>query len=189
MPKIDTSAIEGFESMSTEDRLAALLDMEVPEAVDLSRYVEKTVFDAKAREAAGLSRQLKGKPSDDELATLRNELAATKTTVETLQREKTVADWTARYLSLGYDKELASATATAMAAGDMETVFKNGETHRTALEQSIRAELMRSDPKPGGAGGRKEEVSDIEEQAKRIGKAKADADRAASEGVRSFYLK
>lgn len=59
MAKIDTTTIEGYADMTAEQKLAALEALEIPEAVDLSGYVKKSVFDAKASEAATKSRELK----------------------------------------------------------------------------------------------------------------------------------
>ena len=36
MPNIDTSTIEGFDAMSAEDQVKALLGLDIPEKVDLS---------------------------------------------------------------------------------------------------------------------------------------------------------
>lgn len=85
MPNIDTSTIEGFETMSAEDKVTALLAYEIPDAPDLSGYVEKTTFDAKASEAARLSKALTAKTKEAETATaaltpLQAELEALKHT-------------------------------------------------------------------------------------------------------------
>lgn len=186
MPKFDTSTIDGFDAMTADEKVAALLGWDIPEAVDMSLYVSKETFDKKASEAASLARQLKGKPSDDDITALRNELATTKETVETFQKEKTIAEWTARYLELGYEKELAKKTAEAMQSGDMETVFANGEKHRATLEAKIKADLMKSDPKPGGAGGNGDENDSGIEQAKRIGKAKAAANQTTADVMKHY---
>ena len=52
MPTIDTSTIEGFEGMSAEQKVEALLKAEIPEKVDLSLYVSKDTADKYATEAA-----------------------------------------------------------------------------------------------------------------------------------------
>lgn len=152
MPNIDTSAIEGFEGMSAEEKVAALLKVEIPESVDMSKFVSKETFDKKAREAANLSKQLRDKMTEDEQKKADDEKARAEMEEElkNLRRDKTVSDYTAKYISLGYDKELADATAKAMADGDMEKVFANGEKHRAALEKKIKAELMRGTPNPDG---------------------------------------
>ena len=64
--KISTDKIKGFAEMSDADKVAALLSLDVPDPVDMSQFVEKKVFDAKATEASNLSKQLKAKMSDEE---------------------------------------------------------------------------------------------------------------------------
>ena len=50
--KISTDKIKGFAEMSDADKVAALLSLDVPDPVDMSQFVEKKVFDAKATEAS-----------------------------------------------------------------------------------------------------------------------------------------
>ena len=52
MPTISTESIEGFDSMTTEQKVEALLKVEVPERIDLSGYVKKDLFDKTASELA-----------------------------------------------------------------------------------------------------------------------------------------
>lgn len=59
MATIDTSTIEGFDGMTAEQKVEALLKAEVPEKVDLSLFVSKDTADKYATEAAELKRQLK----------------------------------------------------------------------------------------------------------------------------------
>lgn len=193
MPNIDTSTIDGFDAMSAEEKVNALLGVEIPEAVDLAGYVEKSVFDAKASEAADWKKkhnalltedQQKKQQEAEELDTLKNEVA-------TLRKEKTVSEYKAAFMEQGYDAELAASTAAALEAGDMKTVFANQAKQRQALEQQIRAELLKNTPGADGnlGTGGKDAVPAVEEQAREIGKAKAEANRKATEGVQSFYLK
>lgn len=62
MAKIDTSKIEGYESMTAEEKLAALESVEF----DLSGYVSKDTADKYASEAAQYKRQLKERMSAEE---------------------------------------------------------------------------------------------------------------------------
>lgn len=162
MPNIDTSHIEGFEGMTAEQKVDALLKLEIPEAVDLSGYVKKSVFDSKASEAAELSKKLKGKMSEDELAEAERQRIQAEndqkyndleSKYNELVKKSTISEYTAKYIALGYDKDLAESTAKAMADGDMKTVFENGEKHKMALEKKIKEDLMNNTPKPGGSGG------------------------------------
>lgn len=196
MAQFDTSTIEGFDGMSAEQKLEALLKADIPDKVDLSLYVSKETFDKKASEAASLSKQLKESKeklgeimSEDEKKKLETEEANKKILeeLETLRKDKTVSEYTAKYLALGYDSELAADTAKAMADGDMTKVFANGEKHRAALEKSIKENLMKNDPKPGSGGGDNGDSKGVE-LAKKIGKAKSEANKAY-EDVMKHYLR
>ena len=175
MAVIDVSAIEGFESMTAEQKVDALTKFEIPEAVDMSKYVSKEVFDKKASEAAGLSKQLKDKMSEDERSAAEKAENEKKilAELEQLRKDKTIANYTSQYLGMGYSKELAEDTAKAMADGDMEKVFANGVKHREALEKEIKEKLMNGTPKPSGAGGNGDDKADSAvEKAKELAKAK-----------------
>lgn len=89
MATIDTSTIEGFDSMTADEKVAALLGLQIPDAVDLSGYVAKSVFDTKATEAANLSKQLKAKITEAETAT--GALTTAQAELETLKRSNYLA--------------------------------------------------------------------------------------------------
>lgn len=161
MAKIDVSKISGFEAMSAEEKLSALLGMEVPDSIDLSGYVKKETFDAKASEAANLSKQLKDKMTADEIA--KAEEAARQRELEekynALLKESKVAKYTAKYMEQGYDKKLAAETAEALFAGDTEKVFANGEKFRSEVEQKIKADILKGTPKPNNPGSPNKEIT------------------------------
>lgn len=182
MANIDTSTIENFDSMTPEEQVKALLGVEIPDPVDMTKFVSKEVFDKKASEAANLSKQLKeNSKSGSELQQALDKIAE-------LEKANTIKDYTAKYIGLGYDAALAAETAQAMADGDMAKVFENGEKHRTALEKKIKEDLMNKTPKPGGAGGddKHEDPAGLA-QAKKIGQAKSEANKTASD-VLKYYL-
>ena len=66
MAKINTDAIKDFATMSDSDKLAALLALDIPDAVDLSQYVTKSTFDKTASELADKKRQLAERMGEDE---------------------------------------------------------------------------------------------------------------------------
>ena len=104
--KISTDSIQGFAEMSDADKVTALLGLDVPDQVDLSGYVKKEVFDAKATEAANLSKQLKSKMTDDEAAKAQADAdrKALEDKYTELLRKPTIAENTARYIAMpGYD--------------------------------------------------------------------------------------
>ena len=181
MPNIDTTKIEGFEAMTDAEKVTALLGVEIPEAVDMSKWVSKEVFDKKASEAAGLSKQLKEKTPDNEVQQLKDKIAE-------LEKANTIKDYTTKYISLGYEATLAAETAQAMADGDMAKVFENGEKHKTAMEKKIKEDLLNKTPKPGGAGADDKHVDSAVEKAKALAKARHGNDKEY-ENIMSKYKK
>lgn len=189
--KIDTTSIEGFEGMTAEQKVTALLGLDVPDPVDLSGYVKKDVFDAKATEAANLSKQLRGRMSEDEAAKAQE--AADRKEMEekynALLKKSTIADHTANFLALGYDKELAKATAEALFDGDMEKVFENQKKFNEDREKKLRAELVKQDPRPDGGGGANGGEQDANvEYARNLGKKRAASMQASSDVLNKYKI-
>lgn len=162
MANIDTSKIENFDTLSPEDQVKALLGVEIPDEVDMSAWVPKKTFDAKASEAAELGRKLKSKMTDDEKAAAEKEAerlareqeyADLKTKYDEAVKRETIADFHAKLHDLGYEAKLAEETAVALVNGDMEKFFKNAAKYKDALEKKIKEDLMNGTPKPGGSGG------------------------------------
>lgn len=199
MPNIDTSTISGFDGMTAEQKVEALLKLDIPEAVDMSGYIKKSVFDAKAKEAAELSKKLKGKLTDDELAEAERQKAQEESDKKyadlegkynELVKKSTIAEYTAKYIALGYDKDLAADTAKAMADGDMEKVFANGEKHRVAMEKKMKEDLLKGTPRPDGSGGNdggKGESEDVK-KARELAKAR-NSGNAGYEDIMKNYKK
>ena len=148
MAKIIES-IEGYADMTPEQKLAAIEALETP-APDYTGYVKKDVLDAKAKEAAELSRKLKEKMTEEEQKEA--ERAATakalQEELETLRKEKTVSAYVANFLSLGYDEKLANETAAAMAEGKTETVFANQKKFLEAQKQAFVKQTLEGTPRP-----------------------------------------
>lgn len=190
MANIDTSKIENFDSMTVEQKLDAIMKVEIPEAVDMSKYVSKELFDKAASERASLSKQLKEKMTDDEIKQSESAKAIEemKSELEKLRKDKTVSDYTAKYIAIGYDKDLAAETAQAMADLDMAKVFANGEKHRQALEKKIKEDLINGTHKPAGAGGDDKKVDSAVEKAKELAKSRRGNDKSYDE-IMSKYKK
>ncbi len=79
---------------------------------------------------------------------------------EALKRDKTIGAYSNRALALGYDAELAKATAEAMANGDMNAVFDGiGQLIQTVKTQTETASLSRQ---PGLSAGTPPTSKDIQ---------------------------
>lgn len=154
MAKIDISTIEGYEAMTPEQKLAALEALEIPEP-DYSGYVKKELFDKASSEIAGYKKQIFEKMTAEEAAKAEadEKMAAIQAELEQLRQDKVVQEYTAQFLSIGYDKELASETAVALQRGDMNTVFLNQTKFATIREKALKAELMKNTPKPPAGNG------------------------------------
>lgn len=209
MATINTASIEGFDNMSAEDKVKALLGVEIPEApnmeeyikrsdIEASGYVKKSTFDAKASEAAELSKKLKGKMTEEELAQAERERIKLENEQKyndleekfnQLVKSSRIAEYKAKYIAQGYDEKLAESTAKALEEGDMAKVFENANTYKAELEKKIKAEVMKGDPHPGGSAGKDKdgEGNAAIDMAKKIGKQKAEENKTTAD-VMKHYL-
>ena len=151
--KILTDKIKGFAEMSDADKVAALLSLDLPDPVDMSQFVEKKVFDAKATEASNLSKQLKSKMSDEEAKAAKEaeERAAMEKELASLRKEKAIGTYKAAYLELGYDAEAAAENAEALHSGDFAKVFSNQKKFIEAQKKAAAAGAL--DKQPGLSSG------------------------------------
>ena len=188
MATIDTSTIEGFDSMTAEQKVEALTKFTIPDAVDLSKYVEKTVFDKTSSERAEAKKSLKSKMTAEETAAAesKKKQEELESKYNELLKSSTIANHTAKYLEMGYSAELAKSTAEALYDGDMEKVFANQQKANEERDKRVKAELMRGTPGPDGNGGSGDKDPNIE-LAKKLGKAKADNANAYEERMKRFY--
>ena len=101
--KIDVSKISGFDGMTAEEKVAALLGLDVPEEVDLSKFVSKETADKYASEAAELKKQLRSKQSEEEVKKMEEEAErkALEDKYNQLLERTTIAENKSKYLSLG----------------------------------------------------------------------------------------
>lgn len=189
MPNIDVSTIEGFDAMTPEQKVEALLKVEVPEKIDMTQYVPKETSNNLASENKKLKDQLKAQMNDEQRAAAEREAkwAEMEAKLAALEKEKLESTYKASYLALGYDDALATETAKAMAEGNMAKVFENQKKAAEAAEKRIKAELMKNNPHPGGAGGGDGKTEDTGvELARRLGKAKADAQKDSNDILKNY---
>lgn len=171
--KINTQNIEGYQEMTVEQKLAALEAFEYEDGQGEIEKLKNAVSKANS-EAADWKKKHNALISEDEQKKQAeaDEKAELLAKVEKLEKDAKVAEYTAKYLNLGYSAELAASTAKAVAEGDMDTVFKNGETHRAALETKIKEDLINKTPKPDGAGGSDNKDDSDVAKAKELAKAR-----------------
>ena len=119
MAKIDFSKIEGYESMTVEEKLAALEAMELPDSAEGEVARLKAAVDKATSEAAGYKKQLRERMSEEEAAKAKaaEDMASVMAELENLRAEKAVSEYTAQFMGIGYDEALAKATAQAIQKG------------------------------------------------------------------------
>ena len=151
MANIDTSKIEGYDTMTPEEKVKAFESFNIPDP-DYSGYVKKDVFDKTASELAQTKKDLKARMTEEEVAKAEHEAELNKYKEQalSLQREKNISENKAKFLSLGYDDTLAGETAEALENGDFATVFKNQQVVIENVKKIAKGEAMASTPAPAG---------------------------------------
>lgn len=151
--KIDVSTIEGFDAMSADEKLNALLSLDIPDADEITKL--KGQVSKANSEVAEWKRRHNSLLSEDEQK--QNEAAETlknlQTELETLRKEKAVSGFTAKLLENGFTSEEASKGATALADGNIDQFFNSLSAYRTNMEKSIKANLMKNNQAPSQVGG------------------------------------
>ena len=157
--KIDTSTIENFDSMSAEEKLKAILDLEVTDTDTEKKYkdlISKANSEAKKYKDAmrAAEDKLKDQMSEEErkVQEQQDRYKSIEEENARLKRDMSISHKTAFYQSIGFDEDLAKKTAEAFEDGDYATVEANLKSAHDAFEKSIRADVIRNNPKPNNAG-------------------------------------
>lgn len=158
------------EGMSEEELSAALEQAKVGKAENASEIeklkaeIQKTkeTLSKKNSEAAQYKKQYESYLSEEERKKQETEQrwAEIEQENKSLKREKSIAEFTAQYLGMGYDAELAKSTAEAMTDGDIAKVMLNQAAFTESMKKQIKAELMRGNPDP--VGGKSESAMTLE---------------------------
>ena len=156
MAKIDVSTIDGYADMTAEEKLAALENYEYndhsAELADLDKYKDAT--NKATSEAAEYKKQLKALQDQQKTGNTKADatIAQLQEQVAELTRQNTISSYTAQFVALGYDAELAKATAIATADGDVATVFENQQKFLEQHDKDVKANILKQTPKPGQGG-------------------------------------
>lgn len=143
------------EDMTVEDINKALAEIKLPadrtdELAKLKKAIDNATKDAsewKKKYNDTLSEADKQKAEEEEK---RKELEAN---YNALLKRTQVADYTSKYLALGYSAERANKCAVALSEGNFDDLFTFAGEHIKEIEQTIKTKLMDSAPKPKGSEG------------------------------------
>ena len=151
MAKIDPKNIEGFESMSAEEKLNALLgyEFEAPkadESAELTRV--RNALNKASSEAAEYKKALREKQSEAERAeadrlerenALQEELKAYRV-------KERVSTYKAQLMAVGYDAATADVMANALPEGVSDEFFATQKTFLEGQRQKIVTETINKQP-------------------------------------------
>lgn len=150
MAKIDVTKIDGYESMTAEEKLAAL------EAYEFEAPAPSTDSEAKLKEALSRANgdaaewKRKYRATLDDAKRAEEERAerdrAKDEELETLRKERQISKLEAQYLAVGYSPELASSSAKAQAEGDTATVLANQTKFIEDTKKKLEAEALGKQP-------------------------------------------
>lgn len=154
--KIDVAQITDYDSLSLEEKVAALENFEYDDhsdaVADLEKHKEAT--NKATKEAAEYKKQLKALQDQQKTGNSKADetIARLQEQVNELTRQNTISSYTAQFVALGYDSELAADTAIATADGDVAKVFENMGKFLDAHDKQTKADILKQTPKPGQGG-------------------------------------
>lgn len=150
--KIDTSRIDGYAEMTTDEKLAALESYEIePSGPEIQKW--KDAVSRANSEAAEYKKQLRAKQTDDEAKAAEDAKAKEEMMqeLETLRKDKAISGYRAKFLELGYDAQSASDAAEALQGGEFDKVFAAQAAFVEAVKKSAVAGAL--DKQPGLTSG------------------------------------
>jgi len=143
MAKADVTKIDGYESMTPEQKVAALEQYEFDDKSKELEKAQNAVSKANS-EAAEWKRKHNLLLSDEEQkkAAADEEKEQMAKRIAELEKREVENSYKSHYIGLGYDAELAASTAKALVDTDMETVFANQKKFLEAHDKTYKAQLM-----------------------------------------------
>ena len=147
---MDTSRIQGYETMTDAEKVAALEALEF----DTTGYVTKATLDKATADAAEWKRKYNSTLSEAEQARIAAEEArvATETRLAELERKDKISTTKDQYLASGFSAALALATAEAFVDGKMDVVLANITKHATDVATAAKDEALKGTPAPPASG-------------------------------------
>lgn len=150
--KIDTAKIEGYDSLTAEEKLKALeeYEFEVPAQKSDDNASLKKMLSDRNSEIKKLKDEIRSKMDENERKELeRNEeLEQLRQSVASYEKATKTASLKATYLAIGYNEDLATRRATFMADGDIENATAVEKEFLVWHDKELNAQAVRSTPTP-----------------------------------------
>ncbi len=161
MPKIDTTKIEGYATMTPEQKLEALEAFEYDDGASVIAALRASVTKAngdaskykRERDTANHARDVAAADNQTVIDTMQNE-------IKELKRQARQSSYTARLLALGCGDEAARTMAESLSAAELsderaEALFAGLKSQLEATSKKAKSDAMvgASAPPAGGTGG------------------------------------
>ena len=149
--KVDVNRIAGFDEMSAEEKVKALLDFDievpVPKETDEVQKL-KTALSRANSEASEWKKALREKQTEAERveAERAEREKAVEEELRTLRRDKTVSGFVAQCLALGYENNLAQRAAEAMADNDAATIMACQQEFLETKQKELEVAALNKQP-------------------------------------------
>lgn len=184
--KIDITRIAGYETMTAEQKIAALEGFDLEPGAD---YVKKGLLDKAASEAADWKHKYQSTLTEQQLKEAKELEERQKLQAERddFAKQVAIAKYKADYVAIGYSDELAASTAEAFHAGDMAKVMENQKAFMADYSKKAKIDAMKGMKEPAGGDDGKGKDSEAISLAKSIGQ-KASGNAKAVSTVMSNYL-
>ena len=182
MAQIDASSIEGFDAMTADEKVAALLGYQYDDGAEKLKAAEdnaakmKAAFDKASSEAAGYKKQLNATKTEEELKRQETEeaLSAMQAQLAEYQKREKISTAKSVFLGGGFDEATAADAANAFTEGDIEKMSATLKKYKATIEAQIKSSLMDSNPKPDGGDAVKTGNGNEASVAEQLGKARAE---------------
>ena len=160
--RIDITKIEGYDSMSAEEKIAALENYEVddtPDNTEVEKY--KKLLTKANTEAADYKRKLNEKLTEQEKAEAERAEAekATQEELKQLRAEKRVSVYTTKLVEAGYDTVTAKTMASSLPDGLDDNYFASQKTFLENKTKEIEANALKKQPTL--TGGKPVDAQDV----------------------------
>lgn len=147
--KIDTSSIEGFDSMSPEDKVNALLELELNDNTEEITKL-KSALSKSNSENADYKKKMKEKMSEDERLKTEQEEKTKELEARVAEYEKKekIASCSIELAKLGYKDDVLANASQALADGDLNSFFKMHTQFLDMRDKEIKSKALENMPNP-----------------------------------------
>lgn len=157
--KVDTTKIEGYDTMTPEEKIAALEGYEMETPKDESEHL-KGLLSKKNSELADLNKKLRDRMSAEEQAEADRKAAieAKDARIAELERNEKITTFTNAYMGIGFNAEDARRQAELLYEGDFGSVIANNKALIDNVSKQALSDAITKNHLSTGEPPKKEDV-------------------------------